>query len=87
MDKIEYPKFSKKSAGLPHNCQFAANLQIESDEAGLVAASCQVEALKRSLKLLSEAGRYSHKYASKMESGYKNATLNPLTFEPVNAYK
>ena len=65
MDKIEYPKFSKKSAGLPHNCQFAANLQIESDE----------------------AGRYSHKYASKMESGYKNATLNPLTFEPVNAYK
>jgi len=24
-----------------------------------------------------EAGRYSHKYASKMDSGDKNATLNP----------
>ena len=33
-----------------------------------------------------EAGRFSHKYASKMESEDKNATLNPWTFEPLNAY-
>jgi hypothetical protein len=34
-----------------------------------------------------EAGRFSHKYASKMEPGDKNAILNPGTFEPFNGYK
>ncbi len=76
-DTIEDPKLSKKMlAGLPHNWQCAASFQIGNDEAMLVSASCQGEALKRRLKLSSEAGRYSHKYASKMESGDKNATLN-----------
>ncbi len=78
---------------LPHNCQCSANFQIGNNEVWLVSASCQDEAFKRRLKLSSEAGGYSHQYAFKMESGNKNATLNPVedpaglgTFEPMNGY-